>query len=229
MRREPVRVRIVFRKDGPMRVTSHLDLFRAWERALRRARVPVVYSAGFNPRPKLQLAAALPLGFVGQSEILDVWLGSQVATEDLEARLKRVLPAGLELITIQPTALKGPALQTQVEAARYRVWVEWPDEAARYRVWVEWPETGSQVAERVQKVLSALEIPHEHRGRVSDLRPLILELVVVSAGEGDVILSMTLAAREGATARPEAVLRALGLEEAFARIWREELIFDDTM
>jgi len=216
MCRELYRVRIVFRKDDPMRYTSHLDLFRAWERALRRARIPVVYSAGFNPRPKLQLAAALPLGFIGQAEILDVWLSSQVATEDLEARLKPVLPAGLELITIQPTALKGPALQTQVEAARYRVWVEWP-------------ETGSQVAERVQKVLSALEIPHEHRGRVSDLRPLILELVVVSAGEGDVILSMTLAAREGATARPEAVLRALGLEEAFARIWREELIFDDTM
>ncbi len=69
-----MRLRVTFSKGGPLVYTSHLDLARAWERALRRAGVGLVYSGGFNPRPKLQLAAALPLGHTAEAEWLDVWL-----------------------------------------------------------------------------------------------------------------------------------------------------------
>jgi len=69
-----MRLRITFSKEGWLIYSSHLDLMRVWERALRRAGAPLAYSGGFNPRPKLQIARALPLGHVGEGELIDVWL-----------------------------------------------------------------------------------------------------------------------------------------------------------
>ena len=76
-----LRLRVTFTKNGPLLYTSHLDLARIWERSLRRAGAPLVYSQGFNPRPKLHLAAALPLGHVGEAELLDVWLERPTSVE----------------------------------------------------------------------------------------------------------------------------------------------------
>jgi hypothetical protein len=100
-----MRLRITFAKNGPLTYTSHLDLARIWERSLRRAGAPLAYSQGYNPRPKLQLAAALPLGHTAGAELLDVWLVQAVA---IEAFAKALVPA----------------LPTQVVAAEYRVTVE---------------------------------------------------------------------------------------------------------
>ncbi|MFN2265763.1 MAG: TIGR03936 family radical SAM-associated protein, partial [Anaerolineales bacterium] len=65
-----MRIRVKFAKTEPMRFTSHLDLYRAWERLLRRADLSLVFSQGYNPRPKLQLAAPLALGITSQAEII---------------------------------------------------------------------------------------------------------------------------------------------------------------
>jgi len=72
-----MRIRVKFAKTEPMRFTSHLDLYRAWERLLRRADVPLVFSQGYNPRPRIQLAAPLPLGITSNCEIIDI--GYQIA------------------------------------------------------------------------------------------------------------------------------------------------------
>jgi radical SAM-linked protein len=72
------RVRITFTKEGATRYISHLDLARAVERALNRAGLPVAYSQGFNRRPRLSLAAALPLGYTSEAEMADVWLTETV-------------------------------------------------------------------------------------------------------------------------------------------------------
>ena len=208
------RVRFVFRKDGPMRCTSHLDLFRAWERALRRAKLPVVYSNGFNPRPKLQIASALPLGHIGEAELVDVWLESPLPVDEIACRLRPVLPDGLGFIDGREVDLNALALQTRVIAARYRVLVEWSEDRA-------------QVDARVNAVLAAAEVPHERRGRTYNLRPMILGLGVTSVEAGIVSLDMRLSAREGATARPEAVLGVLGLAGVTTWVYRQELILDD--
>ncbi|MGF1504453.1 MAG: TIGR03936 family radical SAM-associated protein [Anaerolineae bacterium] len=67
------RYRIRFGKQDDLRYTGNLDIARIWERTLRRAGAPGVYSNGYNPRPKLQIAAALPLGYSSVCEIVDVW------------------------------------------------------------------------------------------------------------------------------------------------------------
>ncbi len=220
-----MRLRITFSKDGPLTYTSHLDLMRVWERSLRRAALPLAYSGGFNPRARLQLAAALPLGHTGEAETLDVWLeagagepGSRGGEEMRRGRnegvaevLASVLPDGLRVRQVCQVEEKEPALPRQVVAAEYLVTVEWGEPA-------------DEVEARIERLLAAAELPQERRGRRYDLRRLIERLWLEAAGEGEIVLGMQLAAREGATARPEAVLEVLGMGSAFARFHRRRLL-----
>ena len=214
-----MRQRITFSKGGPLTYTSHLDLARIWERCLRRAGVALAYSGGFNPRPKLQLAAALPLGHTGEAELLDVWLEQALPVEEFARAVVPVLLAGLSISQVSQVEPQEPPLQTRVVAAEYRVTVELPPEFLAGS-----EKAAPQVEARIAWALAASEIPQERRGRRYDLRPLLERLWLERAGEGEVLLGMQLAAREGATARPEAVLEALGMTRAFARYHREKLI-----
>jgi radical SAM-linked protein len=210
-------VRVTFSKGGPLKYTSHLDLARAWERSLRRAGVPLAYSRGFSPRPKLQLAAALPLGHSAEAEMVDVWLEQRMGLEALARALPPALPAGLVVRQVQEVGLRDPALQTQVVASEYRVTVEWDDAA-------------EELEERLGELLSAAELPDVRRGKSYDLRPLIERLWLAderSDARGEAVLGMVLAARQGATARPEAVVEALGLQDRFPRYCRLGLVTGD--
>jgi len=95
-------LRITFAKGDPIKYTSHLDLMRAWERALRRAGISLAYSGGFNPRPKLQLAAALPKRSRGAEE-----QGSRGVVEDFVKRLVPVLPEGLTVRQVRVVPRDG--------------------------------------------------------------------------------------------------------------------------
>ncbi len=208
-----MRLRFTFSKEGWLIYSSHLDLMRVWERALRRAGAPLAYSGGFNPRPKLQMARALPLGHIGEAELIDVWLEKPVAQEPFTKSLVPVLPEGLRIKQVQEVQAGAPAMQTQVVATEYRVVVDWDEPA-------------EAVAARVGGILAETELPHQRRGKRYDLRPLIDRLQVEEVSGGKVVLHMQLSARPGATARPEAVLDTLGLGDAFARYRRTRLILD---
>ncbi|MBN1978734.1 MAG: DUF2344 domain-containing protein [Anaerolineae bacterium] len=204
-----MRLRLTFSKNEPLIYTSHLDLARIWERSLRRAGVPLAYSQGFNPRPKLQLAAALPLGHVGEAELLDVWLERPMSVEAFAKALVPVLPAGLAVGEVRQVALEEPALPTQVVSAEYQVVVE---------------SSLPDLDTCIDGILAEPELLQEWRGKPYDLRPLIERLWLEREGDGEALLGMQLAARAGATARPEAVLEALGLGKAFARYHRRCLL-----
>jgi len=196
-----MRLRLTFTKDEPLRYISNLDVLRLWERAFRRAGVPIAYSGGFNPRPRMVIASALPLGITGREELMDVWLDALVTPEEFVRRVSAQLPTGVRLLAAQPVAKDAPSLPAQVRAAEYRVAVEGVTKGA--------------VEERVRQLLAATSLPRERRGKVYDLRPLVEELEVVEEG-GTVYVAMRLRAEAGATGRPDEVLRALGLS-AFAR------------
>jgi radical SAM-linked protein len=209
------RFRVTFAKGDVLKYTSHLDLARLWERSLRRAGIGLAYSGGFNPRPKTQLAAALPLGHTGEAEWLDVWLEKPATADSFATALVPALSAGLTISQVLQVGLREPALQTQITSAEYRVTVEWDEPA-------------EQVETRIGRVLAATQVMQERQGRQYDLRPLVEELWLVQTREGAVVLGMQLAARQGATARPEAVLQALGMDAAFARYHRRRLITEAT-
>ncbi|NOH03266.1 MAG: DUF2344 domain-containing protein [Chloroflexi bacterium] len=207
-----MRVRITFTKQGALRFIGHLDLHRLWERAMRRADLPIAYSQGFHPQPKISLAAALPLGFSSRGEVLDVRLNEELSIEDISARLQEALPPDVKIVDMQAVDERAPALQTQVLSAAYNVHLTEPVD-------------GSELTRRAGGLMNSESLFRERRGKSYDLRPLIEMLSVITEADGKVWLKMTLAAREGATGRPEEVLSALGIEPDTARVERTRLIF----
>ena len=83
-----MRLRITFHKTAAMRYTGHLDLHKTWERTIRRARLPLAYSQGYHPQPRLNVASALPLGFTSECELLDLWLADEVPIGDAAKALQ---------------------------------------------------------------------------------------------------------------------------------------------
>ncbi len=216
-----MRIRITFAKQGALRYTSHLDLHKLWERAARRAELPLAYSQGFHPQPKMNIAAALPLGFSSRCELIDMRLEHEIPLEGLCEKLQQTLPTGIQVSCIEQVDEKLPALQTQVASAEYEVTLT---EAVN----------GSDLKRKIDSVIKSESIIRERRGKIYDLRPLIEELQYM---ESDGLPSvqeqapaiqrifMRLAAREGATGRPEEVLDMLGIAFEGTRIERIRLIF----
>ena len=198
------RLRLKFAKGGVIKYISHLDLTRAWERIFRRAGLPLVYSQGFNPRPRFQIAAGLPVGVTSRAELLDVWLMQPLELEETLARLKAVSPLGLEILEAVEVDLKAPALQSQVCAADYQAVVRTAEALVA-------------IQDRVEALLAAPTLPRRrlHKGewQTYDLRPLIYSITVMAGGEGsdERILVMRLLASQVGAGRPDEVLDALGL------------------
>ena len=205
------RIRVTSAQREALRYVSHLDMHLIWERTLRRAGLPLAYSKGFHPNPRLHLASALPLGFLSRCEITDFWLEMDEPPDldNLAVQIQRSAPPGLEILCAETISLQAPPLQTQVIAAEFRAQPLDPLDAAALSIDVE-------------VLLAATTLPRERRGKPYDLRPLLESLVVDSAQHP--ALHMRLAAREGATGRPEEVLLALGLDPASFRVERLALI-----
>src|SRR5512139_1400872 len=100
-----------------MRFTSHLDLHKSWERTLRRAGLPLAYSQGFSPHPHINLASALPLGFTGEAEIIDIWLEQELPIAEVQALLEPALPPGIQLVSMVEMDGHRPSLQTELQAS----------------------------------------------------------------------------------------------------------------
>jgi radical SAM-linked protein len=209
-----MRLRITFSKFGALRYTGHLDLHSIWERTVRRAGLPLAYTQGFHPGPKLQLASALPLGFIGRAEIVDMWINEPGLPlgRPYKEILQPAVPPGLVISSVEVVDEHGPALQTQVVSAEYEVTLLEPGDA-------------QGLMKDIPALLWASSLPRERRGKTYDLRPLIEALELLDAGGfGALRLHMRLAAREGATGRPEEVLDALSIPFETTRIERIRLI-----
>lgn len=208
-----MRVQITFTKQGALRYTGHLDLHKLWERAARRAELPLAYSQGFHPQPKMSIAAALPLGFSSRCEVLDMRLERDIPLDGLQDTLQGTLPAGIQVLSVEQVDDRAPALQTQVVSAEYEVTLTEPVD-------------GSDLKRRVDSVMDAESIIRSRRGKEYDLRPLVESLTSISSpeGRGEKIF-MKLSAREGATGRPEEVLDELGIAFEGTRIERTRLNF----
>ena len=116
------RVRMRYAKRGRLRFTSHRDFTRAFERALRRASVPMAYSAGFTPHPKISYVGSVaPTGVASEAEYLEVGLASVVDVERLRAALDASLPDGLDLLECVEVPPGADALAERIDAAAWRI------------------------------------------------------------------------------------------------------------
>ncbi len=116
-----LRLRFGFAKTGSLALISHLDTLRLLERALRRSGLPVSFSGGFHPLPRLQLALALPLGVAGLGEWLDLEFTERLDPAEARQRLQQQLPSTFQLLSVAEVPSFGPSLSQELEASRWRL------------------------------------------------------------------------------------------------------------
>ena len=127
-----LRVRIRYTKRGRLRFTSHRDIARAFERALRRARVPMAYSAGFSPHPKISWVGAAPTGVASEAEYVELGLAERRDLVDLRRELDASLPTGIDIEEVVEAAA-GTSLPDRIQASQWQIRLPGvdPEEAAR--------------------------------------------------------------------------------------------------
>ncbi len=196
------KVRIRFRKRGTLRLLSHHDLMRTFERLLRRADLPFHRSQGFHPKPRLIFALSLPLGVVGCEEVVELELDRVLPLDEIHSRLTHQTPPGLDIVSVRQIPLKATA---QVRRLAYGVRVP--------------AERLADLPCRIAEVLAAPECwidrhrPHSGQpGRRLDVRPFLADLRL-HPEEQSVLLEMVLHLTPAGTARPEEVLGLLGLKD----------------
>ncbi|MBA3488397.1 MAG: DUF2344 domain-containing protein [Longispora sp.] len=114
------KIRLRYAKRGPLRFISHRDFARAFERALRRAEVPMAYSQGFSPHPKISYASAAPTGVASEAEYLELGLQSEVDATEIAQRLDKVLSPGIDVLE-GVTATPGTSLADRIDTSLWRI------------------------------------------------------------------------------------------------------------
>jgi radical SAM-linked protein len=180
--------------EDDKRFLSHHDMMRLWERALRRAGLPLRLSQGYNPRPKLSLPEPRSVGIASEAELLEFELADWVNPDAVLERLRGQMPPGLAIRSID---LVRPSDKAHPHTAVYVVRLESPP---------------SDLAARVQEVLDRREAPvvrpRPKGDKHLDARPFIRDLEAT----GDDAVRMTLATGPNGTVRPDEVLRLMGVD-----------------
>jgi radical SAM-linked protein len=209
------RLRIRFSKVGPTRFIGHLDVARALERALNRSKIPVAYTQGYNPRPRMQFASALPLGFTSEAELADIWLEERVEPAEAREQMMSRMAPGLIVHEAWEVPLDFPAMQATTLEAAYLAKID------RSLI----PATTLQA--RIADLLEAETCLRERRGKTYDLRPLLLSLSLTDEDGTMLSVQMRLLLKPGETGRPDEVMAALGLDPFAARLHRTHIVLDD--
>ena len=170
-----MRVRAQFSKTGKIRWTSHRDVARMWERAFRRLQLPLAYSEGFSPRPKVSFGLALSTGHESVAEYLDLELIGELDVTTLPERLSAALPDGIDVVAARVIDDRRDSLQHEVTSSTFEI-----------------TATGagrSELEDLVAKALAAdaIVITRTRKGQAADddVRPAILAVTVLDEVEGD--------------------------------------------
>ena len=203
------RLRVRYAKRGRLRFTSHRDFSRAFERAIVRARVPMAYSSGFNPHPRISYAGASPTGAASEAEYLEIGLAREVDPAQVLSTLDEALPTGLDVLEVVES--RGGSLADLLEASVWRITVPdiEPDDAER--AVTGFLEAGEVLVERMTK-----------KGlRTFDCRAAVVSMSSARSGTRDSCAILEVVLRHGTPAvRPDDVLAGLrslsGLEAGSA-------------
>jgi len=211
------RLRIKLSRKEEIKFISHLDILRLWERALRRAQIPLAYSKGFSSHPRISLAAPLPVGVTSEAELMDVFVNKPTSPHWFTTTVSRQLPPGIEILGVYQIALSMPSLQSQVRYAEYRVEVE--------------TEKGlKEIESAISNLLSTEHLPWHHQrdtGRRSyDIRALIDNLCLIDWRNSNCTIEMRLRCDNRGSGRPEQVVSALSFTRYPHIIHRTKFILE---
>jgi radical SAM-linked protein len=190
------RLRLRYAKRGPLRFTSHRDVARAFERALRRAGVPMAFSLGFSPHPKISWVGASPTGVASEAEYVEIQVITPVDPAALVAGLDAAMPAGLDVL--EAVVAGSGSLTERIEASRWRI--ELPGVPV------------DELRAAVGRLLAAERVEVERltkQGmRTIDVRPAVVTVEVSGMNHGYGILELVVRQLTPAV-RPDDVLSAL--------------------
>jgi len=198
-----------------MRFTGHLDLILTWERTFRRAALPLSYSEGFNPRPVINLASPLPLGFISTAEIGDFWLSELTDLKVIQDSLNHSLPPGLMIHQIEEIEqIHGNKLPGLVARSEYSISIS--------------AELADGLKDKIDLLLDSSNYLRVRKGKKYDLRPLIHNISLKkSQGGTPPELRMSLYTLPTGTGRPDEVLAALDLLAEEVKICRTAIILQE--
>jgi radical SAM-linked protein len=198
----PIRLR--FSKRGKVRFVGHRDIARSLERAFRIVGLPLAFTQGFSPRPKVSFGLALTVGAESDAEYLDVELTEPIDLSDVPARLTAALPDGIEVTGVAALEDRAPALQEAVSAVGWQLEVTGPGD--------EVPEPLA-VARLAATAMAASNLPvtRVRKGRESeeDVRPALRHLEVLGETEHGTELEVEVATHPVGV-RVSEILAALG-------------------
>ena len=208
------RLRVTFSRGDELKYLSHLDVMRLWERALRRANLPLAYSQGFSPHPKISIAAPLPLGVTSEGELMDLFIQRRISPYAIPKTLANQLPKGISIISVSQVPSEAPSLQAQVRRAEYRVELQTD-------------KTVDEIKNAIDSFLALAELPWQHKRdeemRSYDLRKLVERVWLVEVRGTTCVLGMCLRADGSASGRAEQVALALGFDGQPKAICRTKL------
>jgi radical SAM-linked protein len=208
------RLYIRFGKFDALIYTSNLDVAKTWERVLRRANLPILYSQGFNTRPRIALASALPLGISSECEILDVSMREPLALEGLAERIQATSPTGLRIYDIYEVPVRSGTLPTRVRSSEYRIHFEDPIDHIDLQT-------------RINKLINSdtMSKMKDVKGKpVSiNVRSLVYDLHI-DEKTGDLIAHLAVGDR--GNVRPDEVLAEIGMADAVVSVHRFKLYID---
>ena len=209
------RLRVRFSRGEELKFISHLDIIRLWVRALRRARIPLEYTEGFSPHPRISLAVPLSVGVTADNELMDISITKVVSPHWFVETVNQQLPDGIRVLEATPISLNVPSLQSQVRFTQYQVEVKTD-------------KSEEEVKTMIDHLLILENLPWHHErdtGRKSyDLRGLIDDIWLIESKPALCVLGMRLRCDETGSGRPEQVTLALGFAEYPKSIQRTKLL-----
>jgi len=209
------RLCVTFSRGSDLKYISHLDIMRLWQRALRRAGMPLAYSQGFNPHPRISIAAPLAVGITSEGELMDVFLARRVSLEFFVKVMSKQLPAGIRILGTKELWPGLPSLQSQLRFAEYRVEVE-SEKAPK--------EAGQAIRSLLEKTSLPWQHARDEKVHRYDLRALIDDIWIIDKGESLYTFGMRLLADSSGSGRPEQVAQAMGFSDLPKSIHRTKLV-----
>lgn len=215
------RIRVWFGKIGEIALVSHLDLVRLFDRVVRRAAIPISFTGGFHPGPRISIANALSLGATSSGEIVDFELTKVIDLETFKQQLRAQLPADLPVYQVEEIPLNAPAATRLLEKAEYLL--TFNSEGIDYQQWQNWIEAIKQatVMEREKTTKSGKKV-------TINLREQLYELELKTVDKQAVLCYVGSCRNDGTLLQPDHIVEMLervsGQEISLLNFHRQRLI-----
>lgn len=197
------RFRLTYEKINALRYISHLDMQKVWTRILFRASLPIAYTQGFHPTPKMAWGWPLALGWSGTNELMDIWLdpseGKSISSVELCDRINRNSPDGLIVRNAEEQPVYDPSLTVLIQSAKYQL---------TFPPFVPLTEIEGKMTE----LLARPELIWQRRTKSFDMKPLIEQWNGSLSDKGRTVLFVQMTAKDSAMGRPDELASLLGFD-----------------